>query len=263
MADRPSGQWQAPAAANLLLRSLNRNDARLLAPLLTKVHCRADDLLEIGSGACSMVYFPETLVASLHGPRGEDADSRMGVGLVGCEGMVGWSALFDPAGIGRGFHSARVACRGGTGQAIAAAQLRAAAGISPTLTLGLMRFVETFIIQMSRTILSSLTYALEARVSSWVLMLHDRIEGDELAITHEALAGLLAVRRASITDALHLLEGERALRCNRGRMVVRDRARLETLAGSAYGAPEHAYRASIGPFGKSRLQNDTHCSGKA
>jgi hypothetical protein len=66
------------------------------------------------------------------------------------------------------------------------------------------------------------------------------------------LAGLLDVRRASITGALHVLEGERSLTCRRNRIVIRDRALLEARAGSAYGVTEHVYRKTIGPFGKTR-----------
>lgn len=249
MSQRPA--WQA--WGNLLLRSLERNDVRLLAPYITQVKCRANDLLEMGPDTRQLVYFPDTLVACLHGPGagpGTGPGTGPGIGLVGCEGLVGWSALFG-ATTGPGYHSCRAAFAGGSAQVIPADRLRAVARASPTLTLALLRFVETFIIQMSRTILSSLNGQLQARVSSWVLMLHDRIEGDEIIITHEELAKLLDVRRASVTDTLHVLEGERALRCTRGRMVVRDRGLLEALAGPAYGASEQAYRATIGPFGKS------------
>jgi hypothetical protein len=41
-----------------------------------------------------------------------------------------------------------------------------------------------------------------------------------------------------VTDALHILEGERVLRCTRAMIVVRDRDGLETAAGVSYGAPE-------------------------
>jgi hypothetical protein len=39
--------------------------------------------------------------------------------------------------------------------------------------------------------------------------------------------------------------------CQRGRFAIRDRARLEQLAGAAYGAVEAHYRREFGPFGRS------------
>lgn len=38
-------------------------------------------------------------------------------------------------------------------------------------------------------------------------MCHDRIDGEEIALTHEYMATMLGVRRSSVTEALHILEG--------------------------------------------------------
>jgi hypothetical protein len=81
-------------------------------------------------------------------------------------------------------------------------------------------------------------------------MCHDRVEGDEILIIHEHLGRMLGVRRATVTDRLHVLEGHGAVRNRRGRILVRDRALLEQLAGTSYGYPEAHYRRLIGPFGK-------------
>ena len=69
------------------------------------------------------------------------------------------------------------------------------------------------------------------------------------------LADALKVRRASVTDCLHVLEGERIVRCTRGETIVRDRAALEELAGDAYGAAERTYATLIGPFGKGGVRS--------
>jgi hypothetical protein len=65
-------------------------------------------------------------------------------------------------------------------------------------------------------------------------------------MTHEELGNMLGVRRASITSALHVLEGENAIRGYRGRISVRDRAALEAFAGDTYGFAEAEYRRLIG-----------------
>ena len=79
-------------------------------------------------------------------------------------------------------------------------------------------------------------------------MCHDRIVGDELELTHEFLSLMLAVRRPSVTTALHTLEGNRFIRAERRLIVIRDRAGLEEFAGDAYGRPEEEYRRLLGPF---------------
>jgi DNA-binding MarR family transcriptional regulator len=85
-------------------------------------------------------------------------------------------------------------------------------------------------------------------------MAHDRLPGDEIALRHEDIGNMLGVRRASVTDTLHMLEGAGAIRSSRGRLTVRSRAVLEELAGDSYGFPEAQYRRLIAPFGKSSTE---------
>jgi CRP-like cAMP-binding protein len=81
-------------------------------------------------------------------------------------------------------------------------------------------------------------------LARWLLMSHDRL-GDTLPLTHEFLGLMLGVRRPSVTDALHLLEGKQLIRAERGLITVRDRKGLEEIAGDAYGVPEDEYRRVI------------------
>jgi hypothetical protein len=52
---------------------------------------------------------------------------------------------------------------------------------------------------------------------------------------------MLAVRRAGVTTATHVLEGNGLIRAKRGVITILDRERLEELAHSAYGLPEAEY----------------------
>ena len=81
----------------------------------------------------------------------------------------------------------------------------------------------------------------------WLLMCHDRLDGDDLPLKHEFIALMLGVRRASVTEALNILERRGIIRASRGNIVVLDRARLEETAGDSYGVPEAEYRRLIGP----------------
>lgn len=229
--------------ANLFLRSLSRRDAALLRPMLIPVRCRGGEYLNSPSSERAIVYFPETCMASL--AVGANASS---VGVVGSEGLIGWAALI--AG-GNFAMTARVLLSGGDAYAIPACELRGACVTSPTLVVNLLNFLQNFSLQMGAAMHSALSDSLDTRLSAWLLMLHDRVDGDAICITHDALAMLLHVRRATITDALHRLEGRHAVCCTRNRISVRDRGLLETLAGGSYGGAEQAYRSSIGPFGKS------------
>jgi hypothetical protein len=72
-------------------------------------------------------------------------------------------------------------------------------------------------------------------------MSQDRMGNDDLPLTHNFLSLMLGVRRASVTDALHALEGEGAIKATRARIQIRDRRKLEEIAGHSYGLPEAEY----------------------
>jgi len=65
-------------------------------------------------------------------------------------------------------------------------------------------------------------------------------------LTHDFLALMLGVRRPSVTNALHVVEGSGAIKATRSLITMRDRAKLIGLAGSCYGLPEREYVRLLG-----------------
>ncbi len=189
--------------------------------------------------------FPEGGVASVHEIMSDG--SRVGIGILGREGFVGWQVLLScevsP-------HETMIAIAGPSALWIDAAALLEATERSSSLKALLLRFIQAFLSQMSRTIVSNLGDSTERRLSRWLLMNHDRIEGDCIDLTHSQIGVMLGVRRATVTDTLHILEGEALIRSTRGRIAVRDREGLKRLAGESYGIPEEQYRRLVAPFGR-------------
>lgn len=225
--------------ANLFLRSLGPQDIRLLTPRLTRIDCACGETLATDDADDAMVYFPETVLVGMQ-MTGGDAT----LGLIGREGLVGWGNLLSPR---QNDLRARVLMGGGSALVISVARMRKICFASPTLTLSLPRFVHTFNMQMSWSVVAARSESLSERVCGLLLMIHDRIGGDEIPATHRAIAAHLGVRRASVTDTLHLLEGEQAVRNERGRILVRNRGLVETFAGASYGA-RSSFRRRKGPF---------------
>ena len=129
---------------------------------------------------------------------------------------------------------------------VEAGALREVIEASPACRDLLLRFSGAFTSQMGRTIVSNLIHPVDRRTARWLLLYHDRLDGDEISLTHEELGAMLGVRRASVTDALHALEGRGLLRSLRGRAIIQDRAGLEALAGEGYGPPEAHYARLVG-----------------
>ena len=91
-----------------------------------------------------------------------------------------------------------------------------------------------------------MTAHLDERLARWLLMCHDRIDGDEIRMTHEFLSIMPGVRRAGVTVGTHILEGRGLIRATRGCIHILDRAGLEGAANGFYGAPEAEYARVVG-----------------
>lgn len=219
--------------------------AALIASHLNAVTLRGGERIGASAAAVQHVCFPETLVASFAEVLPDR--TRVEIGMIGREGVIGWPILLGSA---HSPHSGIVQLGGGDALTLPAPVLVGLCQAHPGLHVALLRFVQSFTVQMGRTIVANLRDTIERRLARWIAMLHDRVDGDTLAITHQCLADALGVRRASVTDALHVMEGNGALRCTRALVMVRDRAALVALAGASYGAAEDAYTSLIAPFGK-------------
>lgn len=79
-------------------------------------------------------------------------------------------------------------------------------------------------------------HKIEERLARWLLMAHDRIDGDELALTHEFLARMLGVRRPGVSVAVSSLQKSGLIRAQRGGILIIDRSGLEDSSNGGYTA---------------------------
>jgi CRP-like cAMP-binding protein len=111
-----------------------------------------------------------------------------------------------------------------------------------------LRYIHCSDLQLAHSALANARYNVMERLARWLLMCHDRLEGDNLLLTHEFLALMLGVRRSGVTNAIHLLESSKVIRATRGNIRVLARSRLVEIAGGSYGIPEAEYDHLIGPL---------------
>jgi CRP-like cAMP-binding protein len=241
---RTADSFSSSSGRNRLLARLCPPDRAMLNPHLEQVVLTRGARLFAADARVERLYFPERGLLALEEGRG-----RVEIAVVGCEGLLGWPALLGGEYCA---HDATVQGSDGRALCIALEPLLAACRASATLWTTLLGFVQAVMAQMTRTIASNVENTLDQRIARWLLIRHDRLEGDHLLFRHDEIASALGVRRASVTDRLHVIEGERLVRCRRGRIVIRDRAALEAFAGQAYGACEAEYRGLLAPTATSR-----------
>lgn len=227
---------------NRLLQALSADDFALLRPHLERVPLEKGKVLIKPENPIGHVFFVESGLGSVIGisPAGEMVE----VGLYGFDGLVGMPVVL---GTDRSPHELLMQI-GGDGLQLPAEALRSAMEGSQTLRELLARYVQFFLVMVAQTAISNAIHTLEERLARWLLMAHDRMADDNLPLTHEYLALMLAVRRPSVTTALHILEGARFISATRGNIQIRDRAAMEEFAGAAYGVPEAEYARLIAPL---------------
>lgn len=231
--------------SNLLLNALASSDLALLEPHLTRVTLHRAMVLSRANELIEAVYFLENGIASIVSNRPDSG--RTEVGIFGFEGMSGTSLVM---GVDRSPHETFIQVDGGTALRIERGQLQEAMALSPSLAKMLLAYAHVMMVQSAACAVGNAHHQIEARLARWLLMCHDRVVGDEIHLTHDFMAMMIASQRSGVTITLHVLEGIGAIRSKRGRVIVRDRAKLEDLAGDAYGEPEGEYRRLIAPFGR-------------
>lgn len=227
-------ELQQVSVRNRLLGALRPDDFARLVPVLERVTLTSGAILIAAHRPIAHVHFVEegivSLVADTH-------EGRIEIGLVGREGLVGTALVL---GTDRTPHAAMVQVEGAALRVPAGVLGEALAG-SPALRGVLGRYVQALMVQVGQTVHAGMDLTVEGRLARWIVMTHDRLGRDELPLTHEFLSLMLGVRRPGVTTAMHVLEGAGMIQAKRGRITVRDREKLEDLAGDSYGLAEVEY----------------------
>ncbi|MCM2294055.1 Crp/Fnr family transcriptional regulator [Allorhizobium sp. BGMRC 0089] len=169
---------------------------------------------------------------------------RMAAGLIGAEGFIPIGAVFGDT---LTFHDITQIVAG-WGFRVESQRFADYVEENRAFAVRLGRFVQTFVAQVSEMTHCSIACDVEQRVARWILMCHDRVDGDDIPLTHTVIATMLGMRRSSVTTSLHRLEERKLIRSRRGCVIMRDRPGLMELVSDAYGRPEQEYRRLLGNF---------------
>ena len=231
-----------------------------MSMMLTIHFLREDDLfLDVGanvgtytvlaSGVCRATTWAfEPDAAAVHDLARNVEVNRLGgrveIGLFGRDGFAGTALVLGSDRIQQQIFMQV----GGHGHRIGADAFIRLTEASASLRALLLRYTHTFLVQTACTAHANASAPVQERLARWLLMYHDRQDGDELSITHDFLSMMLGVRRTTVTLTLQLLEGARLIQARRGRVIVLDREGLEGAAGDAYGPAEAEYERLIAPL---------------
>jgi CRP-like cAMP-binding protein len=98
----------------------------------------------------------------------------------------------------------------------------------------LRRYVQTLLDQTAQSVACYGRHTVRERCARWLLATRDRVGRDEFRLKQQALAAMLGVRRASITEAACDLRYEGLIRYSRGRVIIVDGVALEAVSCECY-----------------------------
>jgi CRP-like cAMP-binding protein len=209
---------------NQLLAALPPGESRRLAHDLESVPLTYKAVLHQPGLAIPHVFFPTSGVVSLvtvtaDGKRIED-------GLVGPEGLIGLPVFL---GSDIAMYQAIVLV---PGQAlrITADAFRTRVNGDGALHRVLLRYTNAFLTEVMQSVACNALHTVKQRCCRWLLMTQVRAGTDDFRITHEFLAGMLSVRRASVSEVAQSLEDAGLIRCGRGYVKILDRRGLGAAA---------------------------------
>jgi CRP-like cAMP-binding protein len=132
---------------------------------------------------------------------------------------------------------------GGASRRISISALVCAMEQSPTLRGIVLAASSRLMLQLMDAVAVNARQSLDCKLARWLVMAHDRLDGNTIPVTHETLSAMIGVRRASISIATQRLKRAGAIAGAHRHIEILDRAGLaerckESRRGSnAEGAP--------------------------
>ena len=134
------------------------------------------------------------------------------VALIGSEGLTGAYSLLGPApSPTRSFMQVA-----GSGYRVAFEVVQDLFLSSEVFRSTVLRFVQQQAMTTAQLTCCAQLHDVEPRLARWLLMVQDRVGGDEIRVTHEFLGQMLGVHRPTVTVALGLLARAGLIKTHRG-----------------------------------------------
>ena len=237
----PCPDLSAAFAGNRLLATLDPEARALLEPHAEVVPLKVGaSLFKAGTPVERTVFPFDSLMVSMM------VEMRVGrsveVVTIGKEGAIGGivSAGATPV------YTNAVVQIAGSAVAFPMTALESAKRRSTHLQHLFCRYADFLLASVMQSVACNAFHPIEVRTARWLLHATDRVGGDRLSLTQEALAGLLRVQRTSVNAVARMLQKQGLISYRRGTIMVLDRNGLSKVACECYSAIEQHFANVLG-----------------
>jgi CRP-like cAMP-binding protein len=226
-------RWRIASNDNKFLALLPEPILARLKLHLATVNLKPKEVLFRAREPLTVVHFPKTAVVSFVSRL--ETGHTLEVGLVGRDGLAG-TAVFP--------RITTMSCDGivlvpGLAERMSADVFRRELLANELLYSLTGCFAQLLLVRSMQMSVCNMFHTVEQRCIRWLLTVNDLIGNGRITLTHEMLATMLGVHRPTATRVLGSLHRAGLLDEERGRMVIRDRPRLEAACCECY----HVMRA--------------------
>lgn len=215
---------------NQVLATLNAADHAALEPHLMRVELEKGQILTEQDHMIDYVYFPET--ADLANTMVFEDGRAVETSTVGPEGVSGLAAFMADAPC-----AWRIVVQiDGVGWKLDAQVFRRQIEVSNALLNRALQLTHDYQSQAAQSAACNAIHEVTPRLARWLLLVQDRTNQTDLALTQGDLATLLGVQRTTINASAAELRAAGAIGYRRGKVHIKDRAVLSRLTCSCYDA---------------------------
>jgi CRP-like cAMP-binding protein len=232
-----------PPTQNWLLAALTPEDWERLSPHMEVVFLPLKEVLYEPNEPVHHVYFPLSGVYSLLSVMENKAIIEFAT--VGKEGMAGLPVFLEATSM----PSRAISQVAGDSVRVPAAVFKEAVQQSPAFERLLLRYTQALFNQVVQSAACNRLHAMNERCARWLLLTHDRAGTDQFVLTHEFLAQMLGVRRATVTVTAGILQQAGLIRYSRGRLTILNRLGLEAASCECYAVIRREYERLVGGDG--------------
>jgi CRP-like cAMP-binding protein len=213
---------------NRILAALPAGEYERLLPHLKPVTLEYRQVLYEPHKTIRYSYFPEDSIISMVSTVIDKAVVE--VGLAGREGMVCVATFL---GVNSTPHRGIVQGQG-TAMRMKASVLREEFKRGGKFQDLLLRYTQAHLVQIAQTSVCNRLHALEARLSRWLMMIHNRVDGDDFLLTQDFISMMLGVQRTGVTEAAGSLQKKGIITYSRGKITILDHQKLEETSCECY-----------------------------
>jgi CRP-like cAMP-binding protein len=233
---------------NYLLSALPEDILERLSPHLELIPMPLGQVLYESGGQLQHVYFPTSAILSMHYIMESGASAE--IAGVGNEGVLGISLFMG----GNTTPSRATVQTAGKGFRLKGRLMMEEFNRAGPMMRLLLRYTQALMTQMSQTAVCNRHHSVEQQLCRWLLLTLDRLPTNELTMTQELIAGMLGVRRESITETAVMLQREGLISYRRGHITVINRAGLELRACECYDVVKKEFNRLLSSAGTTQTQ---------